>query len=138
MFFIRPQQFKTAEGHKGSVDFTLDRRDSAQSRFTMAFTLPLPASLRNLDSVQFLLDGKRLQSSADTERYFVEPKGKKTWINRYAVRMEPEPGINWLSGPGQRSWVLYEQGRAISCILGRKEAELLGILGQLLAIESGL
>jgi hypothetical protein len=138
MFFIRPQQFKTAEGQKGSVDFTLDRRDSAASRFTLAFTLQLQSALRSLDSVQFWLDGKRLHSSADTERYFVEPKGKKTWINRYAVRMEPEPGIAWLIGPGERRWVLFEQGAPIECIMGRKEAELLGILGQLLAIESGL
>ncbi len=138
MFFIRPQTFKTPEGAKGEVDFTLDQRDTTASRFTMAFTLPMATALRNLDSVQFVLDGKRLLSSADTERYFVEPKGKKTWINRYAVRTQPEAGIAWLSGPGERYWVLFSEQQRIECRIGRKEGELLSILAQLLAIESGL
>ncbi len=138
MFFIRPQMFKTTEGQKGEADFTFDQRDTSASRFTMAFTLPMATALRNLDSVQFVLGGKRLLSSADTERYFVEPKGKKTWINRYAVRTEPEAGISWLSGPGERSWVLFSGQQRIECRIGRKEGELLAILAQLLAVEAGL
>ncbi|MBI1192544.1 MAG: hypothetical protein GC205_05150 [Bacteroidetes bacterium] len=148
MYFIEPQAFKAevrmADGQesssKGVADFTLDYRDSTASVpsfFTVAFTLPSANALRQVDSAVLVAAGARLGATAVSERYFVEPKGKK-WRNRYGARFEPGQGLRWLMGNPELELHLYSPGLVAVMRFGSSEQAIMRALGQVMAIETDL
>lgn len=137
MFFIRPQDCTTSDKGKAVADFTLDQRDSATGTFAIAFTLITQDPIRNVDSSHLYLGSQRMASSLVSERYFVEPKGKK-WTNRYAIRFTPYEGIHWLIDQGTPTFTVFYGGRELNFSMGSGEQFILRTLGQVMAIETGL
>jgi len=148
MYFIEPQPFKAEirlpDGQestaKGAADFTLDYRDSTAntaSVFTVAFTLPSDEAMRQVDSAVLVAGGVRLGASVDSERYFVEPKGKK-WRNRYGLRFDPGHGLRWLMSSPELELHLYSPGLVAVMRFGASEQTIMRALGQVMAIETDL
>jgi len=148
MYFIEPQAFKAevraaggqVSSSKGVADFTLDYRDSSASVpsfFTVAFTLPSADALRQVDSTVLFAAGARLGATVVTERYFVEPKGKK-WRNRYGARFDPGQGLRWLMGSPELELHLHSPGMVAVMRFGSSEQVIMRALGQVMAIETDL
>lgn len=135
MFFIKPRTYTGDIRQKEGIDFTLDHRDTSVSVFSAVFFFKSKEPIRTIDSSWLMHGDRRIAHSVLSERYFVEPKGKK-WVNRHAVRFGESEALEWLLSSGDAALRIFWEDQSATIRFSDSEWALIHTIGQVMAIET--